>query len=83
MSSKRARNVPVTDHAVLRYLERHGYVDVEAARRQIFAECQEALNSGATKLQINGTEYRMENGVVITVISRRKRSGKLNWRKSK
>lgn len=83
MSNKRPRNLPVTDHAVLRYLERHGFVDVEGVRRQIFAECQQALNSGASKIRINGTEYRIADGTVITVISRRKRSGKLNWSKPK
>lgn len=71
MQNKRSRSLPVTDHAVLRWLERHGFVDVEAVRRQIFVECKSALRSGASKLKTNDTEYRIQGGVVVTVITRR------------
>jgi len=79
MSTKRLRNLPVTDHAVLRWLERHGFVDVEAVRVQIFNETREALKSGASKVQINGTEYRIKDGVVVTMIDKRQTCRPLNW----
>lgn len=79
MSQKRFRNLPVSDHAVLRWLERFGHVDVEAVREQIFVETREALASGASKISINGTEYRMNDGVVVTLIDRRRACRPLKW----
>lgn len=66
------RSPPVTDHAVLRWLERFAHVDVEAIRRRIHQEVRPALNKGATSLTINGTDYRMKNGVVVTLIDKRR-----------
>lgn len=83
MNAKRPRHLPVTDHAVLRWLERHGFVDVEAVRAQIFAEAREALSCGASKLIINGTEYRLKDGVVVTLIDRRQSCRPLKWRRRK
>ncbi|MGR3760911.1 hypothetical protein ACUXV3_12390 [Roseobacteraceae bacterium NS-SX3] len=74
---------PVTDHAVLRWLERFGFVDVEAVREQIYAETREALNSGATRLTINGTEYRMDKGVVVTLVDQRRPCRPLKWGRGK
>jgi hypothetical protein len=79
MSAKRPHKLPVSDHAVLRWLERHGFVDVEGVRAQIFSECREALSSGASRLTVNGTEYRMRDGHVITIIDQRKTCGPLKW----
>lgn len=76
---KRLRKIPVTDHAVLRWIERLGHVDVEEIRKQIYSETFEALKSGATRLEINGTQYRMKNGVVVTLISKRKPCRPLRW----
>ncbi|WP_170431913.1 hypothetical protein [Ruegeria arenilitoris] len=73
------RNLPVTDHAVLRWLERVAMVDIEAVRRQIHAETREALNSGAKRAVVNGTDYRMRDGVVTTVISGRRAMRPLSW----
>ncbi len=79
MSKMLKRQIPVTDHAVLRWVERHGFVDVEAIRLQIFHETREALRSGASRVTLNGTEYRIENGVVVTLIDKRKACGTLKW----
>lgn len=78
---KSSKSLPVTDHAVLCWLERHGFVNVEAIREQIFLETREALNTGASKLTVNGTEYRIKDGHVMTLIDKRKKSGKLKWPK--
>lgn len=72
---------PVTDHAVLRWLERFAFVDVEEIRRKIHAETREALASGASRVTINGTEYRLdpERRVVVTLLDARKSCRPLDW----
>ena len=81
MTRRGPHNPPVSDHAVLRWLERHGHVNVEAVRRQIYEETREALRAGASRLTINGTEYRIEGGVVVTIVDVRRTCGKLDWPK--
>ncbi|MGH1577724.1 hypothetical protein [Planktotalea sp.] len=83
MSKRRPGNLPVTDHAVLRWIERFGFVDVEAVRAQIFRETHEALKSGASKLKVNGTEYRIKDGVVVTLIDKRETCRPLKWSRRK
>lgn len=73
------KRLPVTDHAVLRWIERNGFVDVEAIRLLIYRETREALINGASKLTINGTEYRMRNGLVVTMIDKRQPCLPLKW----
>lgn len=73
------RNLPVSDHAVLRWLERVAMIDIEMVRRQIYSETREALISGAERAVINGTDYRIRGGVVTTVISGRRNIRPLNW----
>ena len=71
---------PVTDHAVLRWIECYGFVDVEAIRAQILQECRPALQSGASRLTINGVEYRIKDGRVVTLIQKCKKCRKLKWK---
>lgn len=73
------KKYPVTDHAVLRWLERVAMVDIEEVRRQIYSETREALKSGATRVVINGTDYRIKNGTVITLVQGRGRVKPLHW----
>ena len=87
--------MPVADRAVLRWLQHHGFVDVEAVREQIWRETREALNSGASRLTVNGTQYRMRGGMaaalppswygvamlafVVTLIDKRQAGAALKW----
>jgi hypothetical protein len=70
---------PVTDHAVLRYLERVCGVDIEAIRGRIHAECWEALRAGAARKTCRGVRYRIKNGRVVTVIYDTPKTKKLRW----
>ncbi len=65
--SKRLR-LPVTDHAVLRYLERVCAIDIEAIRQRIYRDVRPALTSGGTGVTVNGIRYRFKGGVVATVL---------------
>ena len=70
---------PVTDHALLRYLERVCGMDVEAIRGRIYAECEQALRAGAARRNVRGVSYRMKGGRVVTVICNPPKPRKLRW----
>lgn len=57
-----------SDHAVLRYLERVQGVDVERIRREIGARVDHAASQGACGIIIDGFSYKIEGGVVTTVL---------------
>lgn len=61
------QQLPVTDHAVLRYLQRVAEIDIEAVRQRIYNDCHDALAAGATGITANGISYGFRNGRVITV----------------
>lgn len=60
--------VEVTDHAILRYLERvdgphpvreHGRIDIEAVRARILGDGrEEAVAAGAMRIYIDGVQFR-------------------------
>jgi hypothetical protein len=66
--------VRVTDHAVVRFLERVGGVDVEALRQGIARAVDEAARMGASAVTIDGFRYALEQDdqgpVVVTVHER-------------
>lgn len=57
----------VTDHAVLRYLERVKGFDVESVRKQIAERCAPYVAGGLTALHADGVKYEFHKGVVVTV----------------
>lgn len=58
----------VTDHAVLRYLERVHGVNVEAARRYIAGRCARGQSAGAVGVLADGVRYVLRNNAVVTVL---------------
>lgn len=63
---KKSRH-PVTDHAVVRYLERVQGVDIEGLRREIGRVVDQGLEAGACGVISGGFVYRIEGGCVVTV----------------
>lgn len=61
---------PVTDHAVIRYLERVEGMDIETIRRRIGRKVDRAVELGAMGAVVDGVVYRLRDGVVITVAPR-------------
>ena len=59
----------VTDHAVLRHLERAQGVDVEAVRREIARTVARGAERGAVGVLINGLRYVLRGGRVVTVLA--------------
>lgn len=59
---------PVSDHAVLRYMQRVLGFDVEGLRVQIWTTCAPAVQMGATCLRADGVRYEFVNGRITTVV---------------
>lgn len=57
----------VTDHAVLRYLERVRGMDIEAVRRHIAALCAGAVACGAICYRAEGHRFTIADRTVVTV----------------
>ena len=57
----------VSDHAVLRYLERVHGVDVDAIRLAVHAICADGIERGASAVRVDGRAYVIRLGVVVTV----------------
>ena len=63
------RRIRITDHAVLRYLERVRGLDVEAVRAEIAASCAIAeAHPTATAVLAGGFRFRIRANAVVTVI---------------
>lgn len=58
----------VTDHAVLREVERVHGIDVEAIRRHIAHRVRHAVAAGAAGLASEGHRYIIRSGKVVTVL---------------
>ncbi len=56
----------ISDHALLRYLERVLQVDVEAHRRILGARCDRAAREGASSVVVAGIRYVIDCDVVVT-----------------
>ena len=60
--------IHVTDHAVLRYLERVKKVDLEAIRAEVRAIVALAPEVGSVSVTKNGMTYIVRNRVVVSAI---------------
>jgi len=58
----------VTDHALVRYLDRSLDIDVEAVRKQIAEETAPAIATGAVAMHKEGLRYIFKGGKVVTVL---------------
>ncbi|MET4206890.1 hypothetical protein [Bradyrhizobium sp. LA2.1] len=69
------RPLRVCDHALLRFLERVGGLDVEALRRQLAESLDRAasvagqLGQREMTIAADGNHYIIVNGIVVTVLS--------------
>lgn len=60
--------VRVSDHAVVRFLERVQGVDIDNVRARIAAMCKQAAELGANSAVIRGHRYILNNeGMVVTI----------------
>lgn len=61
----------VTDHAVLRFLERRHGLDVEAVRNEIQNICTTGVRFGAAKVIAHGMKFVIHGEDVVTCIRAR------------
>lgn len=74
------RRFRVSDHAVIRYLERVQGVDVEAVRREISQVVATAEDHpGASGVVLNGLRYKVRDGVVTTILPTRSPGAEGPW----
>lgn len=60
--------VTVSDHALVRYIERVLDIDVETLRREIGRRIDRVVVDGACGVTIDGYTYRLIDGTVTTVL---------------
>lgn len=58
----------ISDHAVVRYLERVMKVDVERVRREIGRRVDRGAELGASGVEIDGLVFKLQDGTVTTVL---------------
>ncbi len=59
--------ITVSDHAIIRYLERKFNLDIEAIREEILTpERLSAIKAGATKIKTDGIDFIIRDNVVVT-----------------
>jgi hypothetical protein len=59
----------VTDHALLRYLERARGINIELIREHLSLICAPAAAVGAAYLRRDGVRYVFKGGHVVTVLT--------------
>lgn len=59
--------IRVSDHAVLRYMERAMDLNVEIVREHIATLCQPAAHAGAVCIRAEGVRFEISNNAVTTV----------------
>ena len=68
--SRHLRQILVSDHALLRWLERGHGIDIEFFRQTIRDRCQDAVLAGATQLITPEGRYLIRGTTVTTFLSR-------------
>ena len=69
----------VSDHAILRYFERHYKVDIDKVRSDILTpNTVEAIHNGANTVKINGISFVVKDGVIVTALFTRDVTKKRN-----
>lgn len=66
---------PVSDHALLRYLERAKQYDIEAVREEMLTEkvlraIELSKQLGKCRVRVNGVRLVIKDGVIVTVVPR-------------
>lgn len=69
-------DITISDHAVVRYLERGLGFHVETVRWAIEHVCREAVEAGASSIRVGGLTYMIQGETVTTIIDAPRRNQK-------
>ena len=64
--------VTVTDHALIRYLERVAEFDLDAVRSLIAQRVKPAIAAGASGITIDGATYVLDGAIVVSIVPGRR-----------
>lgn len=71
IAGNNANDVRVSDHAVLRYIERVLKFDVDAIRKQILTpERIGYIKAGACKINVDGTVFVVKDKTIVTTLDK-------------
>lgn len=66
---KEAENPTLSDHALVRYLERAKGFDLNVFREEVLTkENISAINAGAQTIKVNGVKFKVSGKVIVTTI---------------
>lgn len=60
--------IEVTDHAIVRWLERVRGIDMDAVRAEIAAHCRTAVEFGAASVLVHNVKFRLNQNIVCTIV---------------
>ena len=63
-------DINVTDHAVLRYLQRRHRIDIEELRRHMAGLVASGVEAGASGVIVEGVKLVLQGTVVVTVLEK-------------
>lgn len=67
--NKPKEGITVSDHALIRYLERKFKLDVESLKKEILTpEREAAIKMGATKIKAEGIDFVVKNNTIVTSV---------------
>jgi predicted nuclease with TOPRIM domain len=79
--SRPAEDIHITDHALLRYVERVFGIDVDAVRWEILTDSvARCIELGASTITVKGIQFRVKDRSIVTVIGS---DQKAHWKKSR
>lgn len=58
----------ITDHALLRYLERHEGIDIDKLRKDLLGVIEDQLVEGMTSIKSNGITFKVAGKTVTTIV---------------
>lgn len=76
MSKKPIEPIRVTEHAILRYLERAMGFNIEGVRQHIAGVCEGPAAIGAVCVRSEGLRFEIVNNTVLTVVPDRQNPSK-------
>jgi hypothetical protein len=64
-----SEDIHITDHALLRYVERVFKIGIDALRRQVLTDgVTKGIEHGASTITVNGIQFRVNDRSIVTVI---------------